>query len=1391
MSIGAAPAGPFRGFVPFDEAASETFFGREEETARLMQLILADGNRTIALAGESAVGKTSLLRAGIIPAVQQRGGLGIYIGCYDDLEGEALRATSRLGVDPPALGPEAPERAADYLARLAHESREGTVLVLDHLEQVLGGGQSDEDGAALTAVAALAARVVEAGGARVRLVLCTDAASFARLARLKELAGVSPTPGAWMTLERLSQAAVTDILERTALQSGVFFETGLSAAVAADLCRAGGCLPLDLQLVARMMLDRRLTSIRKYQRSGGAAILPLAFFESLTAEAGGRAARRLLIDVAEHGESPVDDLPAPAGLRLRRLGHGTRVADALGLMKARGVLRSRTSARGEVYALVHPALARPIERFAIEDRARAAAARRALRRRVTVGQRLSLAELFAVKRHLGAALLPEEQSAVTRGLRRTALQAGLAAVLALGFFLFLFMDVRRSYTLGFEPPGGGAAARVVVRLGRSNLSFFNFLPSRPRFGSVLADTGFSAASLVSETADRIAAGKASGTLEAAGAGAGAGGGGGIDGSGSAGRKAGNPRAVPGWLREVLNGLRPVPRGVAKSLLGDPDGVTSLKHAFSDPLARRETLEALAVIGRGRAGEDEILAGALADRAPEIRRRGVEVAAAIDRVQSGAQSGAQNGAQNSNVRNAQSKAGAGAASAGSSHGATLRSALADRSTDVRAAVLHETATLPVAEAAGILTVALRDPDPGFRHSAELATEDLADRAPAAAAEAVQQVLQSPDGGVRRSGLALLERIAARAPAECAGALGRVISNEQAPEEARVAALLVLRKAGAPNPALRPILERAVRPESSPRLRAAALPLYARLIDPAAAEEIARAEMKGPPAARAAGAAVWGTVAINRPDVATAPLKSLLYDPAAETRIEAARSFAYLKRDGINLVEKALNDPNADVERAAIESAIALAPLSPYQVAEMLGHAVKTVRPAVRRSLIEALGRMGETRPAAVLAPLARTLKDTDAGTRAAVATAFCGIAKKNAAAASPYLRIAARDDHHEVRTAAASCLGDLGEGDPKGAAKIAAELAGAAEATVRIAAAESLGRLGARARDPAVPALLKLIGDPDRGVRIAAERAFASAAAPGAGAGRTAGGGGIGESRRGGEAERALNGALMQGDAEERRVVVAAAAETGLTAVLRQAIADGDETVRLDAVKAAGALTPPALDIVRGAVDDRSNAVRAEATRLLSSVSGAGAREVLPIFESMLRGGDKTAREAAVIGIGNLPGAGEAGARLLGEALAQRSESLRTAAARALGRLAEREPDHALGYLERAVRDPSYDVRSAAIPGLALAWSRKQPAGALAATLAGAEADSPRRFVALEALVIKAQQGTPAERSAAKQALDRIADEGPPLARLAAQIGRSFVTSKPAAMHTFIERLLGG
>ena len=234
-------------------------------------------------------------------------------------------------------------------------------------------------------------------------------------------------------------------------------------------------------------------------------------------------------------------------------------------------------------------------------------------------------------------------------------------------------------------------------------------------------------------------------------------------------------------------------------------------------------------------------------------------------------------------------------------------------------MQEAATLPPRDAAGIVTLALRDPDPALRRRAEEATEALAAREPAAVVAALADLLQGGDAGARRAALVLFESIAARAPAASAPVLGRVVMNERTPDDARVAALLILRRTGPPSPTLRPALEKAIRPESSPRLRAAALPLYARLVSPAEAEEIARNEMKGPPAARASAAAVWGAVATARPDEASKALKAMLYDPSVETRTEAARAYGYLKRDGLDLVDKALKDPSPEVERAALESA----------------------------------------------------------------------------------------------------------------------------------------------------------------------------------------------------------------------------------------------------------------------------------------------------------------------------------------------------------------------------------------------------------------------------------------------------------------------------------------
>jgi Tfp pilus assembly protein PilF len=131
----------------------------------------------------------------------------------------------------------------------------------------------------------------------------------------------------------------------------------------------------------------------------------------------------------------------------------------------------------------------------------------------------------------------------------------------------------------------------------------------------------------------------------------------------------------------------------------------------------------------------------------------------------------------------------------------------------------------------------------------------------------------------------------------------------------------------------------------------------------------------------------------------------------------------------------------------------------------------------------------------------------------------------------------------------------------------------------------------------------------------------------------------------------------------------------------------------------------------------------------------------------------------------------------------------------LARIAQRDPSAAGQYLEQAINDPAHDVRAAAIRGLGTTWARQRRPAEIGDLLETCETDSARRLVAIEALVIQASQtskGKPSDD--AKQAralLDSLATSGPPLARLAAQVGRAFLGAPLEEMHAFFDRMYGG
>jgi TIR domain len=68
----------YAGLEPFDVADAAVFFGRSQETANLLELVVSSTTHArrqpVFVTGASGCGKSSMVRAGLIPALHRRGG---------------------------------------------------------------------------------------------------------------------------------------------------------------------------------------------------------------------------------------------------------------------------------------------------------------------------------------------------------------------------------------------------------------------------------------------------------------------------------------------------------------------------------------------------------------------------------------------------------------------------------------------------------------------------------------------------------------------------------------------------------------------------------------------------------------------------------------------------------------------------------------------------------------------------------------------------------------------------------------------------------------------------------------------------------------------------------------------------------------------------------------------------------------------------------------------------------------------------------------------------------------------------------------------------------------------------------------------------------------------
>lgn len=314
-SSGPSLRNPYKGLRPFEEADAPDFVGREDVVSGLVGRLSEDeaGSNLLIVVGASGSGKSSVVNAGLIPAIRA----GAVPGSerwlvaammpgqrpFEELERSLLSVAIN---DPVSLGEllgsaaglgTAIDRALPPAASL--------LLVVDQFEEIF----TLADAATRTRFIDVITEIAAETRSRIHLVLTLRAdfydralrhAGFGRLCAARTHAIPPPSP---QQLERI----VSEPAERVDLR----LEPGLAAHIVAEMREQPGGLPL-LQYALTELWERRdgaQLSLAAYEASGGivAAVGRRAehLVSQLDAE-GVEAARQLFLRLVEPGEGGPD-----------------------------------------------------------------------------------------------------------------------------------------------------------------------------------------------------------------------------------------------------------------------------------------------------------------------------------------------------------------------------------------------------------------------------------------------------------------------------------------------------------------------------------------------------------------------------------------------------------------------------------------------------------------------------------------------------------------------------------------------------------------------------------------------------------------------------------------------------------------------------------------------------------------------------------------------------------------------------------------------------------------------------------------------------------------------------------------------------------------------------
>ncbi|WP_221352014.1 XRE family transcriptional regulator [Streptomyces beigongshangae] len=308
---------PYAGLRSFREQDAQWFFGRERLVEELAERLKRQ--RFVTVIGASGSGKSSLLRAGLVPRLRGTATTVVLTPGPRPLEECAVRLGALAGVTPGGLyeelcgDPANLGRAVRQAAARSEDPDGGLVLVVDQFEETftLCPDDAERDRFIESLVAAASDE-----SARCRVALGVRADFYAHCTHhppLVEAMRDAQVPVGPMTLDELRQAVV-----KPARQAGLTVEGALLASLTAQAHGQAGVLPLLSHALLQTWRRRRgnALTLEAFEAAGGLegglSRTAEEFYRRLdTAQQG--LARRVFVRLTSLGEG-TEDTRRPARL---------------------------------------------------------------------------------------------------------------------------------------------------------------------------------------------------------------------------------------------------------------------------------------------------------------------------------------------------------------------------------------------------------------------------------------------------------------------------------------------------------------------------------------------------------------------------------------------------------------------------------------------------------------------------------------------------------------------------------------------------------------------------------------------------------------------------------------------------------------------------------------------------------------------------------------------------------------------------------------------------------------------------------------------------------------------------------------------------------------------